>query len=729
MSQNKKLTELEKLSALAGIIPEYENQMGRICVASTETKRAMLAAMELPADDEETAAETARMLNEKPWKRMLPPVKVIRVGQAVKIPVTLPSGMDNEVLSWSLEEENGKIFDEIVCLKELAVLDAREISGRKLEHRKLYVPIMSPIGYHKLRVDFIDDTYSSGEMTLIIVPKTCYVPPSLENGGRTWGFPLQAYALRSNRNWGMGDFTDVANMVEIAGELGAGTLGINPVNTLFPENAANASPYGSSCRLFINTLYIDVEAVLEFEECKEAKNLAASKEFSEKLKKARDSDMVDYETVAFLKNSVLELLYNEFRKKHLASKHTERGAEFRAFCEKGGRMLKGVATYQALSEKMENGSQWRKWSKEYQDCNSSAVAEFVASNAKRIEFFMYMLWIAERQFATIGEACLNHELAIGLYQDLAVGVLDCSAETWIEPELFAKNISLGAPPDECNPKGQEWGLSPFCPITLYDEAYKPFIKVMQANMRNAGALRIDHTIGLLRLFWVIKSQGAASGCYVSYPLDDFLGIVALESQRRKCLVVSECLGVVPKSFLKSIRDVGLLPFHLFYIEREKDRSFIASKDYPEAALSVVSSHDLATLHGFWLGRDLELFDKFDLFLTEESKQEEFEAREKDRELIIKALTDEGFLSSDVKIEKNKVPDGLVEAAYKFLASTKSKLVMVQLEDIFGQIEQMNLPGTYLEYPNWRRKLPVKLEDFLSHERLRLVCKNMNDERL
>lgn len=684
---------LERLAARCGIAAEYHDIWGRSHAASDATLAALLA--EFGADA--SAAQAA-----------LPPVAAI-AAHATRWSVALGIGGGSRRLRWTLAEENGaRHAGEADCAPPGFLLE---------------LELSLPLGYHRLSVEGL-----AGETLVIAAPPRCYRPPALaDDGARVWGPALQLYALRSQRNWGIGDFGDLAQLVELAAERGAGIVGLNPLHALFPHNPAHASPYSPSSRLQLNVLYLDVEAIEEFRECEAAQRRVRSAEFQARLAQLREAPLVDYPGVAAAKFEIVELLYARFRARHLAPGDA-RGAAFREFQAQRGRALRLHATHEALQAhchaQSPASSGWPVWPQAYRDHDSAAVARFAAEQIERIEYYEYLQWQAERQLARVSERCRARGLAVGLYLDLAVSVDRVGSDTWAHPDAFALGASVGAPPDEFNPNGQNWGLPPLRPDRLRASGYRLFIDTLRENMRDAGALRIDHVMGLMRLFWIPPGKSAADGTYVSYALEEMMAIVALESERQRCMVIGEDLGTVADAMRAALARYGILSYRLLYFERGADGAFRPSADYPRDALVAVSTHDLATLAGWWSGRDLQLRLELGLFPNEGVYEKQLVERAQERVRLMLALQHAGLLPAGVLIEptgSQALTPALAEAIHAFVAAAPSRVMMVQLEDVIGSTEQANLPGTTGEHPNWKRKLPETLEGLAGDERLRRLA--------
>jgi len=673
-----------------GVETRYADAAGHKRESPRETVEALLAGFE--------AAEQSA-----PSGRFAPPVVVVRAGKGpYTIQLMPPAGASD--VAWTLEEERG---------------GKRE--GKSPARSEIALPHDLPLGYHDLHLAIAGQTAQTTRV--IVVPERCFMPPALEAGPGAWGFAIQLYALRSQRNWGMGDFTDLADFMWRAGTEGAALVGINPLHALFDDEPSRASPYAPSSRRFFNALYLDVEAIEDFSACEAARALVASTGFQDRLRHQRAAALVDYAGVARCKLQVLELLYGHFREHELAS-GTERALAFRAFQQAGGEELRLFATFQALRSHFATSDArrryWRHWPEVYQDPDSAAVTEFAARHQVRIEYYEYRQWQIDVQLRKCTQAARVSGMQVGLYCDLAVGIDFGGAEGWAERGLFAEEWSAGAPPDAMAPAGQEWGLAPMNPVALRQSAYEAFVTTLRANMRHAGALRIDHILGLWRLFWVRHGHGPAAGVYVRYPFDDLAGIIALESQRNKCLVIGEDLGLIPDGLHARMDELGILSYRLLFFEREGDGRFRGIDAYPRNALVSVGTHDLVPLAGYWNGTDIAIRGELGLYPDAERAKHERRARAGDRRQMADAL---GLGRTEAQSAA-----AVSEAAHRFLARTQSRLVVAQLEDALGISEPPNVPGTDKEYPNWRRRLPIDSPALFRHADFRRLVKTLNDER-
>ncbi|MDQ2858089.1 MAG: 4-alpha-glucanotransferase [Candidatus Eremiobacteraeota bacterium] len=545
-----------------------------------------------------------------------------------------------------------------------------------------------------------------------------YLPPVLA-AGRAWGFGVNLYALRSQRNWGIGDFTDLRGFVRYARAAGADTVGINPVHALHYGAPEAASPYSPTSRYFLNPLYIDVEAVPEYRnastEAVALRARIASPAFARTLADLRSTATVAYGRVAEAKYPAFEALLQIFR-----NGPAERRAAFDDFCERRGRRLERFATYEALGERFtregDAAGGWLEWPAEFRDAGGSDVSAWAARNPQRIAYFKYLQWIANEQLAAASDEARS--LAIGLYLDVAVGVDADSADVWSDPRAYVLEETIGAPPDELGPLGQNWGLPPLDPGAMLSDDGATFAELLRSNMQHAGALRLDHAMALMRLFRIPRGQTAVAGAYVPYPFDELLAIAARESVWARCLIIGEDLGTVPEGFRERMEREAIFSYRVLLFEREPDGRFKPPAAYPALSLATATTHDVPTLAGWSIGRDLDARERAGM-LSREAADTALGKRRRDASLLVETLRDRGELEAAAgdRLERTiaaRAPERaeyapLIRAAYRYLAASRSSLVLVQLDDALCELEQVNLPGTLAEYPNWRRKSALDLD--------------------
>lgn len=702
---------VERLCAVHGVLTEYHDVWGHRHEASTEALVKLLAELGVDASSAEAASLAERAARATREREISPALVALTAGSADwGVPVRLPAPRD--ALRWTLIEENGT---EHSGQTRLGDTDSRTF--------ELRIAQALPMGYHQLRLDGLGQT-----VQLVAAPAHCHEPPALANPreGRTWGPAVQLYALRSERNWGIGDFGDLATVIEQWSQQGAGIVGVNPLHAMFSHNPQHASPYSPSSRLQLNTLYLDVEALPDLQECEPARQRLRSSEFQSRLATLRAAPTVDYAGVGEAKTEILRLLYRSFRERHLAS-GSSRGIEFRRFQLARSPELRLHASFEALQAHFHSQDSlvwgWPVWPEAYRQPDAPAVQRFVAEHEEEVEYFEYLQWQADQQLARLSRRCRERGMAVGLYLDLGVSVDRAGSDTWGHQAAYASGATVGAPPDEVNPNGQGWGLPPLRPDGLQRDV-SLFVGTLRAAMRHAGAVRIDHVMGLMRLYWIPPGTSARDGSYVLYPLQPLLAIVALESERNRCMVIGEDLGTVADEMRAAMRDRQLLSYRLLYFEREHGGGFKAPEAYPQKSLVAVSTHDLATLAGWWRGHDLDVRQALKLFPTPQLHEQQRQERAHDRLRLLNVLQQRGLLPSEGHIDASgtqPIAPAVSEAVHAYVASTPAQLMMVQLEDALGVPDQANLPGTVEEHPNWRRKLPLGLEAMAHNPRVSALC--------
>jgi 4-alpha-glucanotransferase len=621
-------SELAQLAAVAGIQSEYWDVEGRVHHTTPDVQRALLAAMGFdPAAGLELFRADAKRL---------PPVIVMRT------PVRELALPNSGPFAWSLLLETGA-----------------RLEGRA-EHR-IHFDRDLPLGYHALSI-------GEEETTLIVAPETAYAPEWLKRGEKAWGVACHLYAVASKRNWGIGDFGDLKDLLHMTSMEGGRVVAVNPFHALSPREPEHASPYWPSSRTFLNPLYVDLGT--------RPQGASAS------------GALVNYAEVAKLKYGAL---------REIAASHS-RNPDVDAFIADGGDALLDFCLFSALSDHLPGP--WAAWPREFRDPASPAVRRWLGDHQDEVRRHAVIQWLAEKQLA---EAAAGN--AAVLMRDLAVGVSPHGAEAWHRQALYPEGVRFGAPPDPLGPDGQDWGLPPPNPHVLRALAYEPLISTWRANMRHAGALRIDHVMALERLFWIPPGGTAADGAYVSYPVDDLFAVLALESVRAKCLIVGEDLGTVPNGFRERLARDNMLSTRLFYFERHGNGFFKRPDTYPPRSVAQASTHDLPTLAGYWTGTDIRTRLTLKPDLDDEAMER---ARAAERTLILGALKDQALLD-DRPIDEIAVEE-IISAVHAFLGLSASQLALVNLSDVIAMTTQLNVPGTTDEYPNWRARLTQTLEE-------------------
>lgn len=552
----------------------------------------------------------------------------------------------------------------------------------------------------------------TGAPRRITVPDTarCWLPPGLHDAP-AWGISCQLYEVRSSRNWGIGDFADLAELARICGEAGADFLGVNPLHALFLSAPERRSPFSPSNRRFLNPLYIAVDKV-------------PGAEAPSGLDDLRALDRVDYCSVRKVKMSALR---DAFEREPFP-RPGDRDA-FGTFAIAGGTALRLHAVFEAISHQLEAegySAGWRCWPEVLQDPASPEVQRLSEDLALEIEFHTWLQWVARRQLSEAARAARDAGMRIGLYLDLAVGEAPDGSSTWSGAAAALPGLSVGAPPDVFATVGQNWGLAAPSPASLRAADFAPFRDMIEAQLSDAGALRIDHAMALWQLFLIPEGEVAAHGTHLRQPFADLVGILADLSHEHEALIIGEDLGFVPNGFREAMREANILSYRILYFEQTA-RGFKGLSGYPEGALACLSTHDLPIMSAWWRGRDIELRESHGLVDPDASKQHAAH-RAWERRAMIRALRRAKALSGRASAEAEDLPDAVLDAAHRFVACTPSLLAGVRLADLVGPEEPTNLPGTDDTYPNWQLRSPVDLADIPSHPVFRRITALMCEER-
>ena len=702
-------TLIERLAALRGLGDAYHDYRGELKIFSLETKIAVLRAMRCAVDDASALAATCRELEVARWREFLPPVAAARAAR-IGIDINVMARDFGATVVWSVTLEDGSRREGATATADCREIWRGEVQGSWITRRRFELPFDLPPGYHELEAKVAGG--AAHRCLLIVSPPRCHQPAAIVAGRRLWGIAVQLYTLRSRQNWGIGDFFDLQLLIRWAASCGAGFVGLNPLHALAPADPARSSPYSASSRHFLNVLYIAVPAVPEFAECAAASNRLAQPQFASKLRELRAHNHVDYRGVAELKFEILELLYQDFRDRHLAQS-SERGLEFLAFVNAQGAALQMHARFDALDRYFRAtlgvASGWSNWPEEFRDVHGDAARRFAALHPAEVEFYAYLQWLAHEQLA--GAQLLTRELGmpIGLYGDYAVGANPAGSETWVDPASYALAAEIGAPPDPLALKGQGWGIPPQDPTAMQAQRLQGFMRLIRSNMRYYGALRLDHVMSLFRLWWVAAGCSPIEGAYVHYPLQQLLTVLTLESARNHCLVVGEDLGIVPDEIRQAMPEFGLYHYKVLLFEKIDGR-FRRPGEYPQDALATLTTHDMPTLRSYWEGRDIELRRRLNLYPSAEIENRIVEERGHDRELLLAALREQGLNPRQPTTPHEPFTAELAHALQLYLARSATLLVALQIEDLLGMVEPVNVPGTHHEYPNWQRKLDADIED-------------------
>lgn len=594
--------------------------------------------------------------------------------------------------------------------------DTRELENIDQPGGRLYYPPLSA-GYYELK---ISDNHTSLRFLIIVAPARVYEPEPLHAGEKMNGLSISLYSLRSAHNWGIGDFGDLERFVRLAARYALDFVAINPLHALFLSDPGWNSPYSPSSRRWLNPIYLDVTAVAAFTESPCAQRWFADSKTVTLLGRLRETEMVDYRGVWAVKKRALEIAFAHFQDADPCALVAARQG-FTDFIAEQGEALYDFALFEVLDavcrdpQAMEQPQQgWLNWPESYRDPRSEAVRAFAAAHESGIRFHMWLQWLCNEQLRRLRRVALEQGLALGIYGDLAIGVARGGADTWQTGREYCLSISIGAPPDPFAPGGQNWNLPPWHPRRLITSGFRPFIEVLRANMHHYGMLRIDHVMGLERLWWITHGTTARYGAYVRYPVDAMMAILALESHRARCLVIGEDLGNVSQRMRNMLSRYGVYTSSVLRFARAAGR-YLASQDYPVQALMVTSTHDLAPLDGYWSGRDLNTMQQLGLFANEDSFKRAQAEREADKRALFSRLQASDLVSQTACLPRKLTPE-LRLAVHLFGAAAPSKLYAMQIENILPMEDNFNMPGVACGYPNWALKLPLTISEIARDRR-------------
>ena len=718
---------IERLARLRGIGDAYHDYRGELHFFSLQSKIDLLKAMGCDTRDAAALEAQIRAIESQKTRALLPSVAVAR-GRALELEVNVTAREFGSSLIWRVHLEGGEQHDGVISTTALTETWRGELDGAWVTRRRFELPVSLPEGHHNLEAKL------SGGATyrcrLIVAPLRCFSPAALRDGRRLWGVAVQLYTVRSRRNWGIGDFEDLKTMLGWLAAHGAAFIALNPLHSLAPGEPQRASPYSASNRNFLNILYVAVEQAPEFQACAAARDRVAAVDFMTRVAELRSFELVDYRGVADLKLSVLRLLHTHFRSEHL-SRDTPRARQFLQFVADGAEELKQHATFDALDAywlKMRGGgSGWQSWPAEYAQPDASMVKSFAQQHPEDVEFYVYAQWLAHEQLVEAQALARSLGMPVGLYGDCAVGAHPSGSEVWTQQNIFRLGAEIGAPPDPLALKGQGWGIPPQDPAALEAERMRPFVHLLKNNMRYYGALRFDHVMALFRQWWVPGGQSPANGAYVHYPMNLLMSALSLESCRQHCLVVGEDLGVVPDEIRAAMLEYGLLHYKVLLFEKQAGR-FRLPEEFERQALATASTHDMPTLCSYWEGRDIELRSRLNLYPDSQTRDLVAAEREHDRQLLLNALRDQNLLPEFPQQTTQRFSPSLAESIHLYLARSASALAVMQIEDLLGMADPVNVPGTYWEYPNWQRKLNADIEDIAIRADIGRVLDRVNAER-
>lgn len=698
--------DLLRLAEAYDVVARYQGHDGEQHESSAHTLRAVLAALGVDASTPERIALALAHVENTPWRRTLPPVVVVREGHEVQVRVHVTHG--DPVQVWvELDPEAGGGRREVQQAD--VYVEPRTVDGRLVGRATFTLPPDLPLGWHEV---WAEGPSAQAHSPVVVTPDRLALPEQLRDG-RAWGLMAQLYSVRSHQSWGVGDLADLAELGWLAGQQGADFLLINPLHAAEPVEPLTPSPYLPTTRRFVNPLYVRPEDVREAAYLSAADRALLEWAAEPVLPLDTDPGPIDRDAVWAAKRAALEVV-------HAQPRSAARQAAFDAFVEEQGEGLRTFALWCALVER--HGPP-HTWPAALHDPWSDEVVAAAVELADRVRFWSWLQWVADEQLGAAQQAALDGGMTLGIMHDLAVGVHPVGADSWALRDVLATGASVGAPPDMYNQQGQDWSQPPWHPTELARAAYKPYRDMLRTVLRHAGAIRIDHVIGLFRLWWVPEGNGAAEGAYVRYDHEAFVGILALEAHRAGAVVIGEDLGTVEPWVRDYLADRGVLGTSVLWFEQTQDGP-LPPERYRREVLATVTTHDLPPTAGYLAGEHVQLRERLGL-LTKPLREVQAEA-DAERERMLGALRERGLLGDDPSERE------VVEALHRWVLATPSVLVGVSLADAVGERRAQNQPGTDQEYPNWKVPLAdgtgnvVLLDDLFTSARLASLARVMNE---
>ena len=679
---------LVQLADACGVATEFWDWRGQHSPVPTETIRAVLAALEIDAGDDETAAAALEQVRERPWRRVLPAVVVLRTGWTPWVAVHVPHGAAVSVHLVCEDDSTREVH------RVQRWIPPRTVDGVEIGEATVEIPGDLPLGYHTLVASYDDEQGSqTATCSVIVTPHAVPLPPALEQD-RAWGLMAQLYSVRSRRSWGVGDLADLAELAAWGGGLGAGFILINPLHAAEPTVPMTPSPYLPVTRRFANPIYIRVEDIPE------ATYLSAESRtrvdwLAGPARELNAADRIDRDASWTAKLAALRLVHAVPRARH-------RQLAYEAYCAAEGAGLDDFATWSALAQAY--GPDVVDWPDGLADPISPAVADERAARAGDVDFYRWLQWVVDEQLGAAQRAARSSGMGLGIVHDLAVGVHPSGADAWGLADALARGVTVGAPADQYNQLGQDWSQPPWRPDKLAELGYAPYRDLLRTVLKHAGGLRVDHVIGLFRLWWVPAGLAPSAGTYVRYDHEALVGILALEAARAGAVVVGEDLGTVEPWVRDYLREREMLGTSIVWFENDYlhpgpdgEAPPLEPEEYRRLCLATVTTHDLPPTWGYLQGAHIVLREQ--LGLLTRSLAEEHEEASREQANLIDAVRRRGLLTDGADD-----PASIVLALHRWLAETPALLLGVSVPDLVGDLRPMNQPGTDQEYPNWNFSL-------------------------
>ena len=704
---------IEDAARAWGVETEYWDIWGQQHRASVELETAILRSLGVDTTSIAALGQAIASHNQRQRRSPLAPTIFLTAKNTPhEIPISLEAKHAGARADIRIQLEDGKTIELGFDLKGA-------LGGKPAPSVRL--PDDLPLGYHELSLKIAGESWRPSR--LIVCPGRAYEPDWLRDG-RAAGLAISLYGLRSRRNWGCGDTTDLCALIDwVAERTGTSFIALNPLHAIANRQPYNTSPYLPNSIFYRNPIYLDIEAIPDFPASTRAMALFQSPAVQKEIAGLRGAELVEYAGVHALKLRFLKLLFQTFLDNEWRN-ITPRAAELKKYIEREGDLLHCFAVHSALDQSIHKECpdvwNWQSWPEPYQDPESPQTREFAQRHWRSILFHKYLQWQLDAQLDAAHKHALERGLAIGLYHDLALATDRFGSDLWAHREFFVSGCRVGAPPDGFSPKGQDWGFPPPASDRHDEDGYRLFAESIRKNCRHGGALRIDHVMRFFRLYWIPDGMEATQGTYVRDRYQALLSILALESVRNQVLIIGEDLGTVPDEAREVLYRFGILSYRLLYFEQDHGR-FRPPQEYPRDALVSATTHDLPTLAGFWLGRDIDARREAGLLPDDGAYQRMRDDRAREKQKLLDLLWELKLLPDWFARDAAHVPELVGElhnAIVGFLASTPSKLMLLNQEDLLKQAEQQNLPGSTAEYPNWRRKMKCTVEELWTSNEIR-----------
>jgi 4-alpha-glucanotransferase len=704
-------TVIRSLAVAHGIQLSWRDVWGQERAVGIDTLRALLGALNVGIDSPASVRESLNGAGRLDWPSEIPAIVTAEAGSRIEIQLMRPAAEAEGEVAWAILM-GGIMHDGRAACRRVSADDG----GMARFAVAIDMPGLVGIG----RISLQGGAWGEGQ--IVIAPPHCF---AIDASRRLWGIATQIYGLRQPGDGGVGHHAALAALAESAGRQGASALGISPTHALFAADPGHFSPYAPSDRRFHNGLLSDPHWIPGAA----ALDAGPLHDALARIEAANAEALIDYPKAMQVRRQSLRAVFDTFAVRHLGESLDELGRSFLSFRAGAGMALWRHAVFEALQAHFFGGDpglwQWQSWPAPYQDPASASVAAFAAANAATIEFHCFLQWLATRQLDAVQRKAVAAGMPIGIIADLAVGTHSSGSRAWADRGALLNGASIGAPPDLLAPAGQDWGLTTFSPTGLKAAAYAPFREDLNAAMRFAGGIRLDHVMGLTRLWCIPRGASPDQGAYLRMPWDDLKRLVALHSQERRCIVVGEDLGTVPEGFREELQRQRILGISVLWFERDGAGNFHRPERYSPFSLATTSTHDLPTVVGWWLGRDIDWRVRLGQIGTEQEGELRSE-REQARAALWRALHERGFVADALVPHVLDAP--AVAAIVGFIAATPSPVVLLPLEDALLQDEQPNLPGTTVEHPNWRRRFEQAATQLLDQPATRQILDVLRAQR-